>query len=49
MDIEYVDILTGENLSSIEVANMNLIYLFVHPVEGEGWCKGGGWRYSYFI
>ena len=26
MDIVYVDILTGENLSSIYVANMDLIY-----------------------
>ena len=26
MDIEYVDILTGKNLSSIYVANMELIY-----------------------
>ena len=26
MDIQYVDILTGENLFSIEVANMDLIH-----------------------
>ena len=37
MDVElYVDILTGENLSSIYVANMDIIFgqLF-HPLGGE--------------
>ena len=34
MDIEYVDILTGENLSSIWVANMDLIFgQFIFLVE----------------
>ena len=37
MDIEYVNILTGENLSSIKVASMVPIYWqFVYPVEEEG-------------
>ena len=33
----YVDIMTGEKLSSIELANMEIIYgSVVHPVGGEG-------------
>ena len=39
MDIEYVDILPGENLSSTKIANMDLIYYigqFGHPVGREG-------------
>ena len=37
MDIEYVDILAGENVSSIQFANMTLyIGQFVHLLEGDG-------------
>ena len=39
MDIEYVDILTSDNLQSIQLANINLIYWsigqFFHRVGGE--------------
>ena len=37
MDIQYVDILTGENLSSIQVANMDLIYWLV---RSPSWRRG---------
>ena len=36
MDIEYVDVLTGENLSSIQVANMDLIYWSVRSSSRRG-------------
>ena len=37
MDIEYVDIMTGVKLSSIKLANMELVYWSVfHPLEGGG-------------
>ena len=37
MDVKYVDKLTGEYLSSIQVANMDpFIGKFVQPVGGEG-------------
>ena len=37
MDIEYVDILTGENLSSILVANIEFIFgQFIFIVGGNG-------------
>ena len=36
MDIKYVDIMTGEKLLSIWVANMYIIYdQFLHPEGGE--------------
>ena len=38
-EIEYIknmDIMTGKNLSSIWVANMDFIYWSVHSVGGEG-------------
>ncbi len=39
----YVVILTGENLSSIQLANMDLIFCqFVHPVGGERMMLDGG-------
>ena len=46
----YMDILIGEKLSSMQVADMDwasLIGQFVHPVGGEwrDWDKGG---YRYF-
>ncbi len=34
MDIEYVDILTGENLSIFKVANMDLLYWSVRSSKG---------------
>ena len=38
MDIEYGDILTEENLSSIRVANMDLIYWEVRASNSKkGW------------
>ena len=41
----YLDILTGENLQSIQLANMNLIYWSVGSLDEEGWAKGGGgWK-----
>ena len=36
MDIVYVDILTGENSSSIKVANMELVYWSVHSSRRRG-------------
>ena len=36
MDIEYVDILTGEYLSSIQAAKMDFIDQFVHEEGGKG-------------
>ena len=50
INIEYVVILTGENLSSTQVANMNLIYW---PVRSTSMRRGGGIKesvgaYSYF-
>ena len=42
MDIEYVDILTGEKLSSILVANMYLIYWSVRSfIRRGGICLKG--------
>ena len=32
----YVDIKTGEKMSSIQVANKDIIYWFAHPVEEDG-------------
>ena len=41
-----MDILTGENLPSIQVANMFLIGQLVHAVGGRGLDEGGGWGVS---
>ena len=40
LDIKHVDILTGENLS--------FIGQFIHQIEREGICKGGGLGVSLF-
>ena len=48
MYIEYVDILSGENLSSIKVANIDLIGQFVHLIGGVVLGKEGGWGISLF-
>ena len=49
MAIEYVDILTGKNLSSIQVANIDLIYWSVYLSITRGWdgvqCVDGDDRY----
>ena len=42
MDIEYVDILLGDNLSAINVANVHL------SSRREWWGKGGRWGYNFF-
>ena len=43
MVMVYVDILTGENLSSIYVANIELIYWPIrsYSKKKRGWGKGG--------
>ena len=43
MDIEYVDILTVENLSLIQVANMDLIYWSVRLCSRRGGEGKRGW------
>ena len=43
----YVDIMTGVNLSSIYVANMDNTYWL--DFLSVGWGKGGRWRGSLFI
>ena len=50
MDVEYMDILTGEILSSIKVAKMDLIYWSVRlssRKERDG-VKSVAGRYHYF-
>ena len=44
----YMDIMTGEILSSISVATMELIFFgqFGHPVGGERLCKGNNRHFS---
>ena len=41
-----VDILTGENLPSIQIANIDLIGQLVHAVGMRGLDEGGGWGVS---
>ena len=45
-----MDILTGKKLSSIKVANMDLIYWTVHLTSrrGEDWVKWMDMAYRYF-
>ena len=41
----YLDIMTGENLQLIQLANVDLIYWSVGSLDEEGWAKGGaGWK-----
>ena len=45
MDIEYVDITTGENFRKFRVLTWtSYIGQFVHPLGGKGWVKGVGLR-----
>ena len=50
VDIENMDILTGQNLSSIKVANMDHIKCPVRSFSGRAgdWVKGVDGRYRYF-
>ena len=47
MDVQNVDIMTGEKLSSIKVA-MDNIYKLVRSSSRRGGGKGGGWGDRYF-
>ena len=45
MDIEYVDIMTGENFRKFRVLQWSsYIGQLVHPLGGKGWVKGVGLR-----
>ena len=50
LDVEYVNMLTGEDFSSIKVANIDLIFWPVYSSisRGEDLVKRVGGGYSYF-
>ena len=50
MDVEYVNMLTGEDFSSIKVANIDLIFWPVYSSisRGEDLVKRVGGGYNYF-